>query len=281
MHVFHDLKDLNKLLSEQLSRKKSIGLVPTMGALHDGHLALVQHASAQNDLVVVSIFVNPTQFNNPQDLSKYPREPEKDIQKLESHGFCDVVYLPEVRDIYPNGEKTEDIDLNGTDNGMEGSYRPGHFDGVATVVKRFFEIVQPTRAYFGEKDFQQLAVIKQMTKSLGLQVEIFGVPTHRSKKGLALSSRNQLLSEEDLEKALLIIQSLRWIKANARSFSASELKAKIQEDFRKSDLKLEYVEITDSKNLKPIEGFLVNDDARAFIAAQVSGVRLIDNLSLF
>lgn len=281
MLVFRDPALLKNHLSEQISQQKEVGFIPTMGALHEGHLSLVNRACAENDLCVVSIFVNPTQFNNPNDLKKYPRVPEKDIELLRQHTPCQVVFLPEVEHLYPNGAMTENIDLGGLDQGMEGTHRPGHFQGVATVVKRFFEMVQPTRAYFGEKDFQQLAIIKHMTRALALPVQIIPVPTERSSEGLALSSRNMLLNDSDKNKALLIHRSLNWIKNNLSQSSPTRLKEQIHKDFAASDLELEYVEIADSESLKPIGETNVTVQARAFIAAQISGVRLIDNLPLF
>lgn len=281
MLIFHDPAQLKNHLSELRSAGKSIGFVPTMGALHEGHLSLVNSALAQNDLCVVSIFVNPTQFNNPNDLRAYPREADKDIEKLKKHTRCQVVFLPDEYHVYPNGARSEEFELGGMENGMEGAHRPGHFQGVATVVKRFFEIVDPDYAYFGEKDFQQLAVIRYMVQSLKLRVKVVGIKTERNSEGLALSSRNQLLTDGDKEKALIIYQSLRWMQQNHQSFSPIELKAHIVEEFAKSPLDLEYIEIADPADLKPIDRWGVNEHARGFIAAHISGVRLIDNLPLF
>lgn len=281
MHVFHDPAQLQEYLSALRSDGKSVGFVPTMGALHHGHLSLVNQAGINNDVCVVSIFVNPTQFNNPEDLQTYPRQAEKDIEKLDQNTDCRVVFLPEVHHIYPEGARSEEFDLGSLEQGMEGTHRPGHFQGMATVVKRFLEIVGPDRAYFGEKDFQQLAIIRHMVKRLQLPVEVIGIPTERNHKGLALSSRNQLLSETDREKALILFKSLRWMQENYKDFSPLDLKARVTKEFEESALELEYVEIADPNSLEPIEKWGVNDHARAFIAAQISGVRLIDNLPLF
>jgi pantoate--beta-alanine ligase len=281
MHVFHDPVQLKEYLSTFRSAGKSVGFVPTMGALHDGHLSLVNQAGVHNDVCVVSIFVNPTQFNNPEDLRTYPRETDKDIEKLDQHSDCRVVFLPEVHHIYPEEISSEEFDLGGLEKGMEGTHRPGHFQGVATVVRRLFEMVSPDRAYFGEKDFQQLAIIRYMVKKLQLPVEVIGIATERNNKGLALSSRNQLLSEADREKALIIFESLKWLQENYSDFTPRELKARVNKKFASSALDLEYIEIADPASLKPIENWGVNEHARAFIAAQISGVRLIDNLPLF
>lgn len=281
MQIFHDSDQLKNYLSDQRSRGKSIGFVPTMGALHQGHLALVNKACGQNDIGLVSIFVNPTQFNNASDLQTYPREPEKDIEKLGTATPCQAVYLPEVSDIYPNGPETETIPLGNLTQNMEGSHRPGHFEGVATVVKRFFNIIRPTRAYFGEKDFQQLAVIRHMVDQLNLPVEVIGHPTERSTEGLALSSRNQLLTDRHRKEALVIIEQLRWIKQQVGKKSPGELKKAVQQRFSASPLQLEYAEIADPASLKPLAEWHHASHARAFIAAHISGVRLIDNLSLF
>ena len=248
--------------------------------LHQGHLALVKQAAHENDLVVVSIFVNPTQFNNANDLKRYPRDPEKDIATLEGSG-CDIVFLPSVDELYPDKVEVEDIDLGGLDKIMEGAHRPDHFDGVATVVSRFFKIVQPNRAYFGEKDYQQLMIIRHITELLDLKVDIVPHPIERSPNGLALSSRNQLLSGPDQKTALALWHQLQWARENYKDFSPQALIKTIKERFEDEPLELEYVEVVDQENLQPLNSWSEARHARIFMAAYLSGVRLIDNLSLF
>lgn len=280
MQVFQRAQDLLLHLTEQKNKGLSIGFVPTMGALHDGHLALAKHCLSETDLTVVSIFVNPTQFNNTDDLDKYPRDTDQDIQLLKESGV-QIAFVPSVKEMYPNGAKTEVIDLNGVDNEMEGRQRPGHFAGVATVVKRLFEITVPSRAYFGQKDYQQLLVIKQLVKTLKLPIEIIGHPIERSEKGLALSSRNERLTAAQKEESLVIWQSLKWAKDHQDTYSPEALKAHIYKLFETSTLELEYVEINDAESLKPLQKWEDATHARIFIAALNGKVRLIDNLSLF
>lgn len=256
-----------------------IGFVPTMGALHQGHISLITRAKKENQLVVCSIFVNPTQFNDPKDLERYPRTAEADAAMLSDNG-CDIVYFPAVDDIYPNGlNEPFDMDFGGIDNVMEGAHRPGHFKGVAQVVDRFFRIVQPDKAYFGQKDFQQVAVIRQLVKEKKHAVEIIACPTLRSTQGLALSSRNMLLSEEEKENCLIIYKTLlsgqNWIKDNS---DITELTEKLTVFFKKGNLRLEYLELANPENLQPVKN--KNQPVHCFIAAFCGKVRLIDNMRL-
>lgn len=280
MQIFRKASALSNHLQKLRNSGKSIGFVPTMGALHQGHLALIDHAGADNDHVVVSIFVNPTQFNNADDLKRYPRNPEDDIAKI-GQTSCDIVFLPEVEEMYPEMVKSDEIDLGSLDRNMEGAHRPGHFNGVATVVSRFFSIVHPHKAYFGEKDFQQLQIIRFVSEKKGFNTEVISHPIERNEKGLALSSRNQLLSEEDQTKSLAIINNLNWAKAQVSKLRPEEVQKAIYERFENEPLKLEYVEIVDEKNLRNIQQWDQAEHARIFIAAHISGVRLIDNVSLF
>lgn len=280
MLLFEKVSPLKTLLDKLRGDGKSIGFVATMGALHTGHLALVRLAKSQNDLVIVSIFVNPTQFNKSEDLLKYPRNTEKDLAMLRSVD-CDIAILPEVDDIYPKAVKSEEIDLIGLDLNMEGTYRPGHFDGVATVVKRFFEIINPDKAYFGEKDYQQYLVIKHISESLSLGPEVIGAPIERNDHGLALSSRNERLSIAGKNAALIIYDSIRWAKNNFEKFNPAEILDIIKNKFQSSELELEYVEICDQATLKPLKEWDDAKHARIFIAAELGKVRLIDNDSLF
>lgn len=280
MQVFESASELSTFLGKQRKDGKTIGFVPTMGALHEGHLSLITHARKENDLTVISIFINPTQFNNKEDLEKYPRVVEEDLVKLESIQ-SDVVFLPDVKEMYPEGVQSEKLDLNGLDTYMEGKFRPGHFEGVATIVKRFFEIIKPDRAYFGEKDFQQLLIIRHINNSLNLGIEIVAHPTERSRKGLALSSRNELLNPEEKEVSLIIPGTLEWARKNYSNYTPSGLKQAIAKRFENAFPKLEYVEISNSENLEPVHSWNEAEHVRIFIAAFTGKVRLIDNVSLF
>ncbi|MGP1500385.1 MAG: pantoate--beta-alanine ligase [Bergeyella cardium] len=282
MEILNNRESLKGYINAQKEQGKSIGFAPTMGALHSGHLSLYEHARKDNDIVISSIFVNPTQFNNPEDLEKYPRTIDKDINLLKEHGFVDAVYIPTINDIYPNGAQSKQYDFGGLESEMEGKFRPGHFDGVGTVVEELLRQVQPNRAYFGEKDFQQLAIIKKLIEITGLPVEIYGIPIVREENGLALSSRNQRLSPERREEAKLIYETLT--KAN-EDFKAgknpSEIRRAVAQTFDNiKDYTLEYISIADEETLREAHEFLPSKSYRAFIVVVVDGVRLIDNLHL-
>lgn len=257
---------------------KRIGFVPTMGALHQGHIALVERARAQNEIVVVSIFVNPTQFNDPSDLKNYPRTPEADAMMLEA-AHCDFLFLPEVAEMYPdtgNGN-TPVIQLNGLDEVMEGRFRPGHFNGVVNIVSRLFNVVGACRAYFGEKDFQQLAVVRRMTKAMLLPVEIVGCPIVRESDGLAMSSRNVRLTPEERIAAPFIYETLLQAKQRWAGNNVNEVKRLVEEAFvAKQEFKLDYFEIADRDTLQPA----TQRRAVACIAVFLGKVRLIDNILL-
>lgn len=282
MEILNNRESLKSCINAQKEQGKSIGFAPTMGALHSGHLSLYEHARKDNDIVISSIFVNPTQFNNPEDLEKYPRTIDKDINLLKEHGFVDAVYIPTINDIYPNGAQSKQYDFGGLESEMEGKFRPGHFDGVGTVVEELLRQVQPNRAYFGEKDFQQLAIIKKLIEITGLPVEIYGIPIVREENGLALSSRNQRLSPERRAEAKLIYETLT--KAN-EDFKAgknpSEIRRAVAQTFDNiKDYTLEYISIADEETLREAHEFLPSKSYRAFIVVVVDGVRLIDNLHL-
>ncbi len=197
MHVFNNKADLNNFINNNSSLNSTIGFVPTMGALHDGHLSLLKKSIENNTLTVISIFVNPTQFNNPEDLAKYPRTLDDDVEKIKSVSDKIIVYAPTVDDIYEGNTKSNHYNFDGLEHQMEGKFRPGHFDGVGTVVKRLFEIVKPTNAYFGEKDFQQLQIVKKLVEKEQLPVNIIGCPIFRESNGLAMSSRNERLTSDE------------------------------------------------------------------------------------
>ena len=277
MKIFKLKEELKSYLNTQ-NNEKIVSFVPTMGALHNGHLSLISKAKQNSDLIVCSIFVNPTQFNNSEDLEKYPRSLDEDLTAL-SDINCDVVYLPEVSDLYHENEKVKKFHFNGLDKFMEGRGRQGHFNGVATVVEKLFRIVNPKKAYFGQKDIQQLQIIKHITKQLDLDIEIIGVPTKREVSGLAMSSRNKRLSESDLEKATLIYKTLLFIKENASKYSVEDLKEISIDKFQKhAELDLEYLEIVSLENLQPIEKYNEIGYNLACVAVSISSVRLIDNI---
>ncbi len=279
MELFKTKKELKEYLKEKKDAGMTIGFVPTMGALHDGHLSLFREAKDENDLVVASIFVNPTQFNSKSDLEKYPRTPEADLKKLEGEG-CDVVFHPSNEEMYPEPDTTE-FDFGGLDEVMEGKYRPGHFKGVASVVKKLFEIVEPHRAYFGLKDYQQLLIIHKMVKDFNIPVELVPCPIVREKNGLAMSSRNELLSKSERKQASLIYKTLKFVKVQAGFQPIHELKNHVEREFKRKNMKLEYFEIVDLFTLEPLTTWLGSKNVIACIAVYVGNVRLIDNIILF
>jgi len=278
--VCNTVKSLKNELTYASKRSDfGLGFVPTMGALHDGHLQLVKRASNENSHVVVSIFVNPTQFNNKEDLSKYPRTLDNDLKVLENVRNC-IVFIPEVNEIYPENDDFQAIDLQEMDTVLEGKFRTGHFQGVVHVVHNFFRLIQPNRAYFGQKDFQQLAIIKKITEAFGFPIQIVACETVRDESGLAKSSRNMRLSEAGKLDALIIYQTLNFIKEKRYAYkSPKELKDKAITFFNVGNLDLEYLEICDSKTLK-IEDDYWTDNMTASIAAYCEDVRLIDNMEI-
>ncbi len=281
MEVLKSKSALRAYIERNKEMGKKIGFAPTMGALHDGHLSLYEAAKKDNDLVISSIFVNPTQFNNQKDLEKYPRTVNADIKMLEKTGNVDAVYIPKESDIYPNGLKSEKYDFDGLENEMEGKFRPGHFDGVGTVVEELFLQVKPDNAYFGEKDYQQLAIIKKMVEKKNLPVKIYGVETLREKNGLAMSSRNERLTAEQRKAAKIINETLEKVNDWFRVISIPEIKERVNEIFEKANgFVLEYFIIADEETLKETDFFYKDKNYRAFIAAFAGEVRLIDNKHL-
>ena len=280
MRVLTNINSLNQLLEKSRVSNKNIGFVPTMGALHDGHLSLVKLAQKDCDVVVCSIFVNPTQFNDSNDLKNYPNTIEEDIKLLEKSS-CDILFLPNLTEMYPQGLITKQFQLNGIDKVLEGEKRPGHFDGVCTIVHRLFSIVKPNIAYFGKKDFQQVVVIRQMVNSLSLSIQIKSGETIRDKDGLAKSSRNNLLSVTQRKKATYIYISLQKIKSLYGKVDCTQLKEMIKDDINQvQDMELDYVEIVNPHSFRPLQGKGTNEDAVALMAVFLGKVRLIDNLSL-
>jgi pantoate--beta-alanine ligase len=281
MEVLKNKKTLQDFIERQREMGKKIGFAPTMGALHNGHLSLYEAARVENDLVISSIFVNPTQFNNAEDLKKYPRDTNRDIKILETSGLVDAVYIPEVQDIYPEKAESQPYDFDGLENEMEGKSRPGHFDGVGTVVEELFRQVKPDNAYFGEKDFQQLAIIKKMTEKKHLHINIHGVDIYRAENGLALSSRNQRLTENRREDSKVIYETLVKVNDWFRTVSIPEIKERVQDIFDdQAGMQMEYFMIADEKTLKETDFFYKDKSYRAFIVVMVDGVRLIDNMHL-
>lgn len=278
MIIAKTLQELREAFSFLPIEKKTIGFVPTMGALHAGHISLVKRCVSDNDVSVVSIFVNPTQFNDKNDLINYPRTLDADIQLLEPEGV-DVIFAPGVDDIYPR-QDTRVFDFGGLDKVMEGVHRPGHFNGVAQVVSRLFELVKPSRAYFGEKDFQQLAIIRRMVEQLGFAVEIVPMPIVREKSGLAMSSRNALLSDAQRISASKIYETLSRSKVYANEHSVEQTKAEVVRRINAvSPLEVEYFEIVDGESLLPICNWSDSSRVVGCIAVYCGCVRLIDNIS--
>jgi pantoate--beta-alanine ligase len=278
MLVCRKFQEIRKYLDEQVGLGKTIGFVPTMGALHAGHVSLIEKSNATADVTVCSIFVNPTQFNNSTDLDQYPRTEEEDVKMLEAHN-CDLVFIPDVLEVYPKGYTSPKIDLDGLDLVMEGEFRPGHFCGVTQVVGRFFEQIRPDFSFFGEKDYQQLEVIKKMVSQREFKSQIIGCDILREKSGLAMSSRNVRLSEKGMDNAILIIEQLTWAKNNYANLSIKEIVRAIESAFEEHpEFVLEYFEIVDASTLHSVQNKLNN--ARAFIAVDLEEVRLIDNIAL-
>ncbi|MBF8457004.1 pantoate--beta-alanine ligase [Kaistella sp. G5-32] len=281
MKIFKSKKTLHDYIERQREMGKKIGFAPTMGALHQGHISLYEAASKENDLVISSIFVNPTQFNNAADLEKYPRNIENDLKVLENSDFVDAVYIPEVSDLYPEGLKSKSYNFDGLENEMEGKFRVGHFDGVGTVVEELLRQVQPDNAYFGEKDFQQLAIIEKLVEKLKLPVKIHGVAIYREKNGLAMSSRNERLSAEQREASKVIHETLIKVNDWFRIITVPEINKRVKDIFEdQRGMVLEYFEIADEQTLKETDFFYKGHDYRAFIVVFVNEVRLIDNMHL-
>lgn len=280
IHVFNYITDIQKFLKSEREKGHSVGLVPTMGALHEGHLSLVRRAEKENDIVVASVFINPVQFNNSTDFEKYPRTPERDIEMLQNAG-CDAVFVPSEKEMYPV-PVTDKYDFGDLERVMEGVCRPGHFNGVAIVVRKLFEIVMPDRAYFGEKDFQQQAIIRKLVADLSLNLTIVPCDIVREKDGLAMSSRNMRLTPEERAVAPMIYKVLSEVAALKDSLSPDEMKKSALEKYADiKDFDVEYVEITDETNLKSIKSWDNCKNARIFVALQLGQVRLIDNLRIF
>ncbi|WP_072940066.1 pantoate--beta-alanine ligase [Flavobacterium granuli] len=281
MPIFYGKVALIDYLKSIKTKNSTVGFIPTMGALHQGHLSLMQQSLAENDYTVVSIFVNPTQFNNPEDLEKYPRTLEQDTQKIAQLNDAIIVYAPSVDDIYEGKVLSQDFDFDGLENQMEGKFRPGHFNGVGTIVKRLFEIVTPTNAYFGEKDFQQLQIIKKMVQKNNLEVNVIGCPIFRESNGLAMSSRNERLTEQQKKQSSFIFKTLTEAKEKFQTDSPKSVTEWVEESFAKNPtFELEYFQIADEATLTPCTTKNKEQKYRAFIAVFINNIRLIDTISL-
>lgn len=277
MITLYTVKDLQKAVSVNKNEGKTVGFVPTMGALHEGHISLVKECREQNDVCIVSVFVNPTQFNNPADLEKYPRTIEHDIEILEEAG-ASIVFVPSVQEIYPEPD-TRQFDFGQLDKVMEGKFRPGHFNGVAQVVSRLFDIVKPDMAYFGEKDFQQLAIIREMVRQLNIPVKIIAMPIKRETSGLAMSSRNQRLTEKQKEAAINIYRILSESKKLIKEKTVEEIRLAVIEEINNiNSLEVEYFEIVDGNTLQQISGWKDTEYAVGCVTVFCGEVRLIDNI---
>lgn len=281
MIIIKTVTDLHQNLKQIRAQKLKIGFVPTMGALHEGHLSLIKRAKAENDKVVVSIFVNPTQFNNPEDLQKYPRMPEKDFEMLRN-AKADFIFFPTEKEIYPDGSSGKTgFDFGNLEKVLEGKFRPGHFKGVAQVVARLFEIVGADRAYFGEKDFQQLAIIRELVRIKKYPVEIIGCPTLREPDGLAMSSRNLLLTPEMRQEAAKISKALFHIRDNRNSKSLSDLISEATAAIESTGkLRVEYLEVADEQSLEPVNDLMKSKNYRCLAAVFAGNIRLIDNVQI-
>lgn len=282
MFIFENQIELNNYLNPLREEGFSIGFVPTMGALHQGHLSLLRKSIRNNDITVISIFVNPTQFNNPEDLEKYPRNLEQDVIKIKSVSKNIIIYAPSVADIYNQNITSETFDFEGLENQMEGKFRPGHFDGVGTIVKKLFEIVQPKNTYFGEKDYQQTLIVKKLISKYQIPVKLHVCPTLREESGLAMSSRNERLTPEERHKAKIIYQTL--LEAKKIFIEHDHVKAYeyVKQTFEQEpDFELEYFIIADSSTLIEISKKLKTKRYRAFIAVFVGNIRLIDTISFY
>lgn len=282
MILFKKAIDLRNYLDAQQKKALKIGFVPTMGALHEGHISLINAAKKENDITVCSIFVNPTQFNDPNDFKKYPITIEKDIYQLETSG-CSILFLPSVDEIYPDGTSNKlTYDLGYLETILEGKFRPGHFQGVCMVVDRLLKIVLPDRLYLGQKDYQQCMVIKKLTGLIGLdkRIEIKVCPTLREKDGLAMSSRNVRLNEKERADATVIYQSLLFLKENLDKKNIPQLKKEASALLENKGFRIDYVEMADADSLEAIAEWNGKRKVVALIAAFMNEVRLIDNMLL-
>tara|TARA_R110000787_G_scaffold25308_7_gene71171 strand:- start:11154 stop:12017 length:864 start_codon:yes stop_codon:yes gene_type:complete len=280
MTVLKTKEELKIYYKDFNSKNHTIGFVATMGALHEGHISLIEESKKENEITIASIFVNPTQFDKKEDLDNYPKTIEEDLHLLEK-AKCDAVFIPSVEEVYKNNIASSHFDFDGLENEMEGEFRIGHFNGVGTVVKALFEIVMPTNAYFGEKDFQQLQIVRKMVKKNKMDVSVIGCPIYREENGLAMSSRNMRLTLEERKAAAIVYKVLKSVTQKSKSQSVITISAWVTTQFKDHPLfDLEYFKIADVDTLKSVSEILPNKQYRAFIAIYTNSVRLIDNLSI-
>jgi len=281
MVLFRKKSNLIIKLTNLKKNNFKIGLVPTMGALHKGHISLVERSIKENDYSIVSIFINPTQFNDKKDLKSYPENLTKDCNYLDSISSDIIIFAPEINDIYDNNLSVKKFNFYGLDKFMEGKYRKDHFNGVATIVSHLFNIVKPNNAYFGVKDFQQLRIIQQLVIENNIPVNVIGCETIREKDGLALSSRNIKLSKHYRKIASKVYEVINYARINFASMNFVEIYTYVDKFFDNiSEIELEYFTIVESKFLQPVKEKIRNKQYRAFIAVKLDGVRLIDNVAL-
>ncbi len=281
MRIFSDIYDLQEHLNKLRKNGKSIGFVPTMGALHNGHISLIKSSITENDITVCSIFVNPTQFNNSADLQNYPRTMNADIELLDSIN-CDLVFTPTVEAMYPKPETEILFNFGTIEQVMEGKDRPGHFQGVGTIVKKLFDIVEPNNAYFGKKDYQQLLIIKELTRQYNLSPNIIGCEIIRENDGLAMSSRNTRLTKHQRDEAPFIRKTMLWAKENIENYSPNNLTNEVENRINSnSEMRITYFEISEANTLIKCENWESNTDYIGFIVVEMGDVRLIDNIELF
>jgi pantoate--beta-alanine ligase len=280
MLIYKTVKGLQNKINSLKSQGKTIGFAPTMGALHSGHISLIEKSNSECDITVCSIFVNPTQFNDPKDLEKYPRTEKKDAAMLRNAG-CHILFLPPVKEVYPkNAVVKNTVDFGAMANVMEGAFRPGHFDGMAQVVNRLLQIVQPNRLYMGQKDFQQFSIVQEMLRQLKPDNQLVMCETMRETDGLAMSSRNVRLSPALRAKAPLIYQILSAVKNKMATEAAEEVKTWAMQQLSQTDFRPEYFDVVDGRTLQPIENSASSDYIVACVATWLGEVRLIDNMIL-
>ncbi len=281
MKVFYTKKEISEFVNSIIREGKTLGYVPTMGALHQGHGSLIEQSITENQVTIVSIFVNPTQFDNKADLNKYPRTLENDIELIKKIDASIVVFAPSSKELYANDVNSKSYSFDGLEHEMEGKHRQGHFDGVGTILDLFFNLIKPTNAYFGEKDFQQLQIVKKLVSKLNLNVNVVGCNIFREHSGLAMSSRNERLSKEARAEAAFIFKTLKQAKIHFGTKSAAKVEEWVTNQFAKNThFNLEYVSIANVNTLKPVKRKSKKQQYRLFIAAFIDNIRLIDNIAL-